>query len=79
MWAHDAEAVKGLIQLLKALRPPEPTIAPKPREPEPEPPAVRRADGGIDMNDIGRAADRQREARRLPRTPEQARGEGRYR
>lgn len=38
-----------------------------------------RRDDGIDMNEMGRRAAHEISQRRLPRTPEQCRGPGRYR
>jgi hypothetical protein len=52
--------------------------ASKPERPvreAPEPPRLRPSQQkGLDMNDLRRAADRERCARRLPRSPEEARG-----
>ena len=45
-----------------------------PRAPEPEERRLRQSERpGVDMNDLRRAADRERSQRRLPRSPEECR------
>jgi hypothetical protein len=50
-----------------------------PLHPEPEPRKLRQNEqAGVDMNSMLRRADAERRSRRLPRSPEEARGERRY-
>jgi hypothetical protein len=67
---HERRLIKALYEGFKPDAP-----EPPPSRPEPEPRKLRQSERpGVDMNDMLRAAERERKAKRLPRSPEEARG-----